>query len=96
MNTISCRPGCGACCIAPSLSSSIPGMPQGKPAGVRCAQLTAHNLCFVFTSGARPAVCGSYRATEEYCGATREEALHLLAELELSTAVAACPVLEER
>ncbi|ENR9132482.1 TPA: YkgJ family cysteine cluster protein, partial [Shigella flexneri] len=22
-----CRPGCGACCTAPSISSPIPGMP---------------------------------------------------------------------
>ena len=28
-----CRTDCGACCIAPSISSPIPGMPQGKPAG---------------------------------------------------------------
>ncbi|MCF5019628.1 YkgJ family cysteine cluster protein, partial [Pseudomonas lactis] len=27
-----CREGCGACCIAPSISSPLPGMPQGKPA----------------------------------------------------------------
>ncbi|HNV09555.1 MAG TPA: YkgJ family cysteine cluster protein, partial [Dokdonella sp.] len=29
---MSCRSGCGACCIAPSISSPIPGMPNGKPA----------------------------------------------------------------
>lgn len=29
-NTFECRPGCGACCIAPSISSPIPGMPEGK------------------------------------------------------------------
>ncbi|HCS2930732.1 TPA: YkgJ family cysteine cluster protein, partial [Shigella flexneri] len=23
-----CRPGCGACCTAPSISSPIPGMPD--------------------------------------------------------------------
>ena len=28
-----CRPGCGACCIAPSITSPIPGMPDGKPVG---------------------------------------------------------------
>ncbi|MGU7695722.1 YkgJ family cysteine cluster protein, partial [Escherichia coli] len=27
-----CRPDCGACCTAPSISSPIPGMPDGKPA----------------------------------------------------------------
>ncbi|MCR3872443.1 YkgJ family cysteine cluster protein, partial [Pseudomonas aeruginosa] len=26
-----CRAGCGACCIAPSISSPLPGMPAGKP-----------------------------------------------------------------
>ena len=35
------RANCGACCIAPSLSSPLPGMPKGKPAGVRWVQLTA-------------------------------------------------------
>ncbi|NBX68342.1 MAG: YkgJ family cysteine cluster protein, partial [Proteobacteria bacterium] len=34
-----CRIGCGACCIAPSISSPLPGMPHGKPAGVRCVNL---------------------------------------------------------
>ena len=29
-----CRDGCGACCIAPSITSPIPGMPHGKPAGM--------------------------------------------------------------
>ncbi|HCL3974602.1 TPA: YkgJ family cysteine cluster protein, partial [Pseudomonas aeruginosa] len=24
-----CRAGCGACCIAPSISSPLPGMPAG-------------------------------------------------------------------
>jgi len=28
--SIDCRSGCGACCIAPSISSPIPGMPNGK------------------------------------------------------------------
>ncbi|MGO2368564.1 MAG: YkgJ family cysteine cluster protein, partial [Serratia sp. (in: enterobacteria)] len=30
-----CRADCGACCIAPSISSPIPGMPNGKPANTR-------------------------------------------------------------
>ncbi|MGK3606278.1 YkgJ family cysteine cluster protein, partial [Klebsiella variicola] len=38
-----CRTDCGACCIAPSISSPIPGMPQGKPANPRCIQLSEHN-----------------------------------------------------
>jgi len=28
---LACRSGCGACCIAPSIASPIPRMPQGKP-----------------------------------------------------------------
>jgi Fe-S-cluster containining protein len=38
-NILKCRDLCGACCIAPSISSSIPGMPNGKPAGVVCVHL---------------------------------------------------------
>ncbi|MBM3421317.1 MAG: YkgJ family cysteine cluster protein, partial [Bacteroidetes bacterium] len=34
-----CREGCGACCIALDISSSIPGMEGGKPAGMRCIHL---------------------------------------------------------
>lgn len=86
MDTISCRKGCGACCIAPSLSSPIPGMPQGKPAGERCAQLAPEDLCLLFESPSRPAVCGSYRASREYCGSNRDEALRLLSDLEAITA----------
>lgn len=85
MDELSCRKGCGACCIAPSVSSPVPGMPHGKPAGVRCAQLSADNLCLVFGKPERPRVCNSYRATREYCGENREEALRLLERLELAT-----------
>jgi hypothetical protein len=83
---IPCRPGCGACCIAPSLSSAIPGMAGGKPAGIRCGQLTKDNRCRVHGMPGRPAVCMSYQATEEFCGATQEDALRFLAELERITA----------
>jgi uncharacterized protein len=85
MKKITCRTGCGACCIAPSLSSTIPGMLRGKPAGVRCVQLTPDNLCKLYGNPERPAVCASYQATEEFCGADRGEALQLLHELELIT-----------
>ncbi|HBY0841542.1 TPA: YkgJ family cysteine cluster protein, partial [Klebsiella pneumoniae] len=54
-----CRTDCGACCIAPSISSPIPGMPQGKPANVRCVQLSNDNLCNIFGSELRPKVCGN-------------------------------------
>ena len=80
-----CRPGCGACCIAPSITSPIPGMPQGKPAGVRCAQLTDANACAIFGRPERPACCGGLRPSMEMCGDSREQALRWLARLEAVT-----------
>jgi Fe-S-cluster containining protein len=80
-----CRAGCGACCIALSISSPIPGMPQGKPAGVRCVQLTADNLCRLYGQAERPAVCTRLRPNAEMCGETAEEALAWLYELERAT-----------
>jgi Fe-S-cluster containining protein len=80
-----CRVGCGACCIAPSISSPIPGMPAGKPAGVRCVQLTADNRCAIFGKPERPAVCRELRASEEMCGHTTREAMIYLTDLERAT-----------
>jgi Fe-S-cluster containining protein len=80
-----CRPSCGACCIAPSISSPIPGMPDGKPAGVRCVQLMDDFRCAIFGSPARPAVCASLRPSVEMCGANGGEAYERLAHLELAT-----------
>ncbi len=77
-----CRVGCGACCIAPSINSPIPGMPQGKPAGVRCVQLTPDNRCRLFGRPVRPAFCTRLRPSAEMCGASAEEAMAILAELE--------------
>ncbi len=77
-----CRTGCGACCIIPSISSSIPGMPAGKPAGVRCIHLTHDYRCDIFYSDERPQVCKDFKAEPSVCGNTREEALKILSELE--------------
>ena len=46
--SMECRPNCGACCIAPSISSPIPGMPHGKPAGIPCVQLLPDMRCAIF------------------------------------------------
>lgn len=81
-----CRAGCGACCIAPSISTPIPGMPHGKPAGVRCVQLDAGNRCRLFGRPERPAVCGSLRPHPAMCGASQGQALDYLAALEAATA----------
>lgn len=60
-------------------------MPHGKPAGLRCAQLSPDNLCRIFGSPDRPEVCVSYRATTEFCGKDREQAIRLLDALEAAT-----------
>ncbi|MGL4232303.1 MAG: YkgJ family cysteine cluster protein [Casimicrobium sp.] len=91
MSEPNCRPGCGACCIAPSISSAIPGMHDGKPAGVRCVQLDEHNRCLIFGDPRRPLVCSSLRASVEMCGVdedvehTRVHAMRFLSELERKT-----------
>lgn len=82
---MNCRPGCAACCIAPSISSPIPGLPHGKPAGARCAQLTAENRCLLFGRPERPAVCLSLRPSPEMCGSSAAEALERLMEMEQET-----------
>ncbi len=82
---IACRVGCGACCIAPSISSSIPGMPHGKPAGVRCVQLTSDNRCKLFGKPERPTVCVGLRPTADMCGETSGQAYRFLIQLELAT-----------
>lgn len=88
---LTCRSGCAACCIAPSISSPIPGMPQGKPAGIPCVQLLPDLRCAIFGRPERPAVCVSLRPSEGMCGVSREEAMRTLAELESATAPAARP-----
>ena len=77
-----CRPGCGACCIGPSISSPIPGMPDGKPAFVRCIHLTEDLLCGIFHDPARPKVCDGFKFDPLICGKNAEEALRIFRELE--------------
>ena len=81
-----CRTGCAACCIAPSISSPLPGMPDGKPAGVPCPQLDEQLRCRLFADPRRPAVCASLQPTLSMCGSNREQALTYLIQLEVSTA----------
>lgn len=81
-----CRAGCGACCIAPSISSPIPGMPNGKPAGVRCIQLDEANRCKLFGKPERPAVCLSLKPEPAMCGMDRNEAMCILAAWEKASA----------
>jgi len=79
--TMECRPGCGACCIAVSISSPIPGMPDGKPGGVRCIHLLQDYRCALWGKPERPGVCSAFKAEEEFCGSDRDEALKILSSL---------------
>jgi hypothetical protein len=60
-------------------------MPDGKPAGVRCVQLTDDNLCRLYGHADRPAICNRLRPNVEMCGQNAEEALAYLTELERLT-----------
>jgi Fe-S-cluster containining protein len=77
-----CRPGCGACCIALSISSPLPAMPAGKAAGERCLHLLADNTCLLYGLPERPAVCRNLRPSREMCGETFADALAYLSRLE--------------
>ena len=83
---MNCREGCGACCIAPSISSPLPGMPQGKPAGVRCLHLSVEQLCLLFGQPERPAVCSDFKADIEVCGTDQTDAIRLIGWWEQMTA----------
>ena len=81
-NTLSrplCRPGCGACCLAPSISS------LAKPAGEPCRHLTDELRCAIFGRPERPACCGGLQPSLEMCGEDREQALAWLSQLEAAT-----------
>ena len=85
LRDVECRIGCAACCISPSISSPIPGMADGKPAGVRCSQLTTDNRCRIFGRPERPPVCVSLSPSLEMCGVSSQDALDHLAHLETVT-----------
>jgi len=81
-----CRPRCGACCIAPSISPSLPALPHGKPAGARCPHLTSEITCALFGSPDRPAVCGGLQPAPDMCLDSAEAAMAYLVQLETLTA----------
>jgi hypothetical protein len=60
-------------------------MENGKPAGVRCVQLTDENRCGIFASNLRPAVCDSLRPDSEMCGSNMSEAMQILSRMEQVT-----------
>jgi hypothetical protein len=80
-----CRPGCAACCIAPSISSPLPGLPQGKAAGQPCPHLDAALRCRLFGRPERPVVCSTLKPSAEMCGSERSHAMLWLERLEAAT-----------
>ena len=80
-----CRQACGACCIAPSIARTFYGMPEGKPAGVRCVHLYALMRCRLFGDPRRPALCDEFKAEITVCGSTRAQALEKLNRLEVQS-----------
>lgn len=82
-----CRSGCAACCIVISISSIIPGMLNGKPAGIRCVNLDKNNLCSLHGTDSYPDVCGNFKPSKDICGNTAEEALNNLDKLEKLTGI---------
>lgn len=81
-----CRERCGACCIAASITRPLPGMPEGKPAGVPCVNLDMPTRrCGVWGSPDYPDLCRDFTPAADVCGDSAEEALLLIRTLELET-----------
>ena len=81
-----CRRGCGACCIAPSINHPLPNMPNGKPAGVPCVNLDLNTFtCKIWGTDIYPDTCKKFTAEYDICGDSREEALEIIATIEIQT-----------
>jgi hypothetical protein len=80
-----CRPACGACCIAPSISPCV-ALPDGKAAGVRCPHLTEDVRCALFGKPERPAPCAGLRPAEDMCGDSAATAMATIVSWERLTA----------
>jgi Fe-S-cluster containining protein len=85
ISSFSCRSECGACCIALSISSPLPGHPNGKPAGVPCAHLSPKRACLIYRDPLRPEVCRRFAAQANLCGTSFAQAMAALAQLESAT-----------
>ena len=80
-----CRAGCAACCTIISITSPLPGMPEGKPAGMRCVNLDKDNYCTLHNTKLYPSICKSFPADIEMCGNSNEHAYKYIEELEKQT-----------
>lgn len=81
-----CRKGCAACCIYTTITSPLPGMPEGKPRGVPCINLDMNTLmCRIWNTDIYPEFCKKFVAQADCCGNSREEANRLIEEMDKAT-----------
>ena len=59
-------------------------MPNGKPAGVPCINLTDDLGCALWGDPERPAVCAQFKPEPDICGSSAQDALRTLTLLEAS------------
>jgi len=64
----------------------MPNMPNGKPAGVRCANLSDKNECTLYGQPQRPAFCRGWQPTRELCGTDLAQAMKNITLLEQNSA----------
>lgn len=74
---------CGTCCVEISISSPLPGMSKGKPAGERCVNLNNNCRCKVHSD--KPNVCKNFKPTKEFCGNNKREAIYNIRRIERET-----------
>lgn len=60
-------------------------MPNGKPLGVRCVNLTSENRCAIHGQAHYPAVCANLKPEPAMCGTSNEHAFRYLHELDMLT-----------
>jgi Fe-S-cluster containining protein len=82
-----CRANCGACCTHISISSALPGHPNGKVAGVTCINLNTDNNCSLYGDISFPDICKRFMGDEEMCGSSVQEAVIRIQRLEMLTSV---------
>ncbi len=74
------------CCIAPSITQPLPNMPNGKLAGVACANLDLTSYqCVLWETVQYPDFCRGFLAEVDFCGSSQQEAFQILTLLEAST-----------
>ncbi len=63
----------------------MPGMPHGKPAGVRCLHLSEDRRCKLYDRPERPNICVGFAPELAFCGTSFNDALDKFSVLELAT-----------